>query len=357
MATLREVAKLAEVSTATVSKVLSNTPYVSEETRARVIQAVRALRYEPNLAARALSKGRTYNIGVIFPFNYDHLFADPHVLAILEGIEAICTGQGYNILLSTPRPPVGESEAYRRLVRSGYLDGAVALETLPGTPVSDLLNEFGYPWVAIGAHSKPDFPNSVQPDDFGGARALAAHIIGLGHRNIGIINVEPGTLAAAEHRIAGYRAAFEEAGLRFEGVPNVFGNFSVESGYEVVGELLAHSPRPTAILCLNDRMAMGAIRRAWAEGLRVPDDVSIAGFDDIASAAVFTPPLTTVRQPAHEMGARAAEMLFELISERIRRRRSKNKTSEHHHEFPRVVLPTELIVRASTSAPDPNRRR
>jgi DNA-binding LacI/PurR family transcriptional regulator len=139
MPTLKEVALRAEVSTATVSKVLSNTPYVSDETRSRVLKAVEELGYVPNLAARALSKGRTYIIGVIFPYRYDQMFGDPHMLTILEGIETVCAQRDYSMLLSTPKIPVTESEQYQRLIRSGYLDGVIAMETVASSPVSNVI--------------------------------------------------------------------------------------------------------------------------------------------------------------------------------------------------------------------------
>lgn len=349
MATLREVATLAEVSTATVSKVLSNTPYVSAETRERVLHAVQTLGYEPNLAARALSKGKTYNIGVVFPYNYDHLFADPHTLAILEGVETECTQRGYNILLSTPRVPVEQSDQLRRLVRSGYLDGVIALETLPAAPVSAMLEQFRHPWIAIGTESVLGPLNTVQSDDFSGAKAIAAHLIALGHRQIGIIGVEDIALAAAERRMEGYRAAFEEAGLDFARVPKVVGNFSTESGHRAAGELLALEDRPTAVLCLNDRMAIGAIQRAYEGGLSVPEALSVAGFDDIPNAATLTPPLTTVRQPAYAMGRKAAEMLFERITVRPTRSARVMRKADIRN-FPPVVFAAEMVVRGSTTA-------
>src|ERR1041385_7505593 len=232
MATLKEVAKRADVSIATVSKVLSNTPYVSDDTRERVLRAIAELGYVPNLAARALSKGLTHNVGVVFPYVIDHLFSDPHILMLVEGIEVVCTEHGYNMLISTPRIPISESEQYQTLVRSGYLDGAVTIETLPNSLVSEPLEEHGYPWVAIGYDSALKGKNAIHADDFGGAKAVASHLLSLGHRHFGIITVTATTLTAAAQRLAGYREAIEEAGLNFSDVPVVIGNFSIESGYQ-----------------------------------------------------------------------------------------------------------------------------
>jgi DNA-binding LacI/PurR family transcriptional regulator len=145
--------------------------------------------------------------------------------------------------------------------------------------------------------------------------------------------------------MAGYRAAFDEAGIAFENVVQQVGNFSITGGYQAMGELLQASPRPTAVLCLNDRMAFGAIQRVMAEGLRVPEDISILGYDDIVDSAFFNPPLTTVRQPAREMGIKAAEMLFELIE-----RKHQRKASPDHGHDP-VTFSTELVIRHSATTP------
>jgi DNA-binding LacI/PurR family transcriptional regulator len=348
LTTLKEVAKRADVSTATVSKVLSNTPYVSQETRERVLKAVEELGYVPNLAARALSKGLTYNIAVVFPYNFDSLFADPLILRILEGIEAICTEHRYNMLLSTPRIPVSESEQYQNLVRSGYLDGAIVFETLPGKPVTDALEQYNYPWVAIGYHAALGESNTFHSDDFGGAKAIASHFIGLGHRRFGIVSLSDLALTAAECRIAGYAAAFAEAGLDFGAVPKTLGNFSDESGFSAAGKLLSLNPRPTAILCLNDRMALGVIERIKSEGLHVPGDISVGGFDDIPAARLCDPPLTTVQQHAPEMGSEAAHALFNMIDARARRR---THGPGRNPEFPPRVFPATLVIRGSSVAP------
>lgn len=342
MTTLKEVAKRANVSTATVSKVISNKPYVSDATRARVMQAVEELGYVPNLAARALSKGRTNIVGVIFPYNYDHLFGDPFVMTLLEGIEAACTEEGYSILINTPRVPVAESAQYQRLLQTGYLDGVIVVESLPDAMVSRLAEEHGALWMAVGRRAARGEANTVQADSYVGTKAAAEYLIQLGHRQIGVIGLEFPTLEDAATRLAGYRDAFTEAGLSFDAAPYVDGQFSVESGYQAADILLRQTPRPTALLCLNDRMAMGAIQRAVSLGLRVPADVSVIGFDDIPRAAYFAPPLTTVRQPALNMGVVVARQLLYLINQR---------GHGQHDDLPPIIFPTELVIRESACAP------
>ena len=176
MATIKEVAQRAQVSVATVSKVLTNTPYVGEDTRARVLKAIEELAYTPNFTARALSKKLTYNIGVVFPYYNERLFNDAYFLTILEGIEEVCTDQDYNLLISVPRIPLEQSLQYNRIMHSGYLDGLIALEILPDDPIFKSHDKLDYPCIAVGYHPLTSHINAIYPDNFSGAKALASFI-------------------------------------------------------------------------------------------------------------------------------------------------------------------------------------
>ncbi|MDH7487061.1 MAG: LacI family DNA-binding transcriptional regulator [Anaerolineae bacterium] len=334
MATIYDVAKEAGVSTATVSKALSNTPYVSEETRARVLAVVERLNYVPSLAARGLTKARTYIIGLVIPYVSDYLFSDPHLLEFIRGVEQEANARDYNLLLATARAPSEAASAYQRLLRTQYVDGAVLVAVRRGEPDSLGVGKMDYPCVALGYHSPYGPDNTVHADDRQGALKAVRHLLDLGHRGIGVISGPP-PLTAVEERLAGYRLALAERGVACDEGWFVQGDFTPESGFQAAAILLERCPQLTAIFCINDRMAMGAIQRLRAEGLRVPDDIAVVGFDDIPSAALFEPPLTTVRQPALEMGRIAAHKLFQLIGREI-------------ESFESIVLPAELIVRASS---------
>lgn len=332
MPTLQDVAKLAGVSTATVSKVLSNTPYFTEETRDKVLRAVEELGYLPNLAARALSSGKTHIISVVFPYVYDAIFQDPMVMSILEGIEQECTNYGYNLLLSTPRlTNKGPDEVYQKLVQSGYMDGIIALDNVPQASVIQPATARGIPCVVIGYHQAAYY---VRSDDYSGGQQLMEHMIALGHNHIGIITVMDNINFSIMERIKGLKEAAQHNGLDFNALPVAYGDFSVESGGDAIVELLAKHPHLTAIIALNDRMAMGAIRRAIELGRHVPEDLSIAGYDDIPSAAIFSPPLTTISQQGPALGRASAQLLFALLS-------GDTPTS--------VTLPVYLIERHSTT--------
>jgi DNA-binding LacI/PurR family transcriptional regulator len=332
--TLEDVAKLAGVSTATVSKVLSNTPYFTEETRLKVMRAVDELGYVPNLAARALSSGKTHIIAVVFPYVYEAIFTDPNIMHMLEGIEAECTARGYNILLSTPKLAADNADLhYQQLMMSGYLDGVLAIDNYPLASSLKYAHEKGIPTVVIGYQPNRYY---VRHSDRAGGYLVMEHLLELGHTRIGIISVPPDTNYGIPYRTLGILGAAEEYGLEYETLPVALGDWSIQGGAARAAELLTTYPDLTALLCHNDRMAMGAIQQARQMGRRVPEDLTVTGYDDIPTAAVFSPPLTTVSQRAPEQGRLGAQMLFDVLSDK-------------HPDS--VELPPQLLVRQSSSEP------
>ena len=334
MPTLQDVAQKAGVSTATVSKVLSNTPYVSETTRLKVMEAVNELGYTPNLAARGLSSGKTHIIAVVFPYMYEAFFTDPLVLLILQGIEGECTQRGYNILLSTPRLRAnGPDEHYRQLLQSGYIEGLLAIDNVPMASVLQPARARGIPSVAIGYHAQSYF---VRSDDFSGGQQLMNHVLGLGHRHIGIISVPEDQHFSIRQRVNGLRTAAAAAGLDYNTLPSANGDFSIASGASCAARLLEQHPSLTALICLNDRMAMGAIQQARASARPVPETLTVVGYDDIPTASTFAPPLTTIDQQGVELGREGVRMLFDVL--------------DGGHPDP-LHIPTYLVVRGSSAAP------
>ena len=334
MTTIYDVAREAGVSTATVSKVLSNTPYVSAGTRAKVLAVVKHMNYVPSLAARGLTKSRTYIIGLVIPYVSDYLFSDPHLLEFIRCLEQEANTRDYNLLLATARTSDEAGSAYQRLLSTRYVDGAVLVAVRRGQPASTGLEKKDYPCVALGYHSPYGQQNTVHADDRQGALQAVRHLLDLGHRCIGVISGPP-PLTAVEERLMGYQQALAERGIECDDAWIVQGDFTPDSGFQAVTMLWERVPQLTAIFSINDRMAMGALQCLRAKGFSVPGDIAIVGFDDIPSAAHFDPPLTTVRQPSLGMGHIAARKLFQLIDNEI-------------ESFKSIVLPAELIVRAST---------
>jgi DNA-binding LacI/PurR family transcriptional regulator len=272
-------------------------------------------------------------IGIVLSYDPDEVFADPNLLQAIHGVDVEITQRDYVLLLSCASSANDRVSAFRRLL-GGYRVDGVIVESGLGEEGISLLAERGYPCVVVG-HTENGLP-CVHPDDYGGARCVTEHLLALGHQRVGIINA-PGTHSlAGEARLGGHLDALATAGLAFKRELVTQGTWRAESGYAGAAQLMGLAPPPTAIFAFNDRMAFGAIRWLREHGYRVPGDVSVAGFDDIESAAQFTPPLTTVRQQPTEIGKRAAQMLFELIAEEEKRERT-------------TVLPTELIVRRSTA--------
>jgi DNA-binding LacI/PurR family transcriptional regulator len=333
LTTIYDVAEHAGVSIATVSKVLSGRLYVSTKTRERVLSSVRALNYVPNAAARSLAGERTNIIGVVLAYAPHDLFADPNLLQGLYGIDAEITERACTLLLSCARSADDRLSAFRHLL-SGYRADGVIVEGSLGEEGIALLAASEYPCVVMG-YSQLELP-SVHPDDYEGARLMTAHLLQLGHRRIGVITGPVSADLVLKQRLGGYRDVLQEAGLAFDEALVAFGTWRADSGYEGAAKLMDLDPPPSAIFCFNDRMAFGAIRWLREHGCSVPQEVSVAGFDDIESARQFTPPLTTVHQRPAEIGRCAARMLFDLID-------GSGAPAET------VVLPVELVVRRSTA--------
>ncbi len=338
MATIYDVARRANVSTTTVSKVLSNTPYVSTQTKERVLEAMRDLKYAPSLAARGLSRNRTYVIGLVIPYDPDYLFSDPFLLEIIRGIEACTNEHDYNLLLSLARRAAEPRSAYSRMSRTGYMDGVITIETFEGDEAAKEFEERQLPRVSIGYRKEPRAINSIHADDYRGAFEGITYLLKLGHRQIGIVSGPPAFIGAIEERLGGAQAALAQYGLRLDSNMITYGDFTIESGYRAAEPLLTAQPRPTAIFAMNDRMASGVLRRAREYNLSIPADLSLVGFDDVPLSMLVEPSLTTIHQPGYELGQRATQKLFEILDHDL-------------PSFDPIVLPVELIIRGSTAPP------
>lgn len=332
MPTLQDVARRAGVSTATVSKVLSNTPYFTESTRQKVLSAVKELGYMPNLAARALSSGKTRVLAVVFPYVYASVFKDPLVMHILEGIEGECDKHNYNLLLSTPRlTREGPDEAYIHLLQSRYMDGLIAVDNLPLASAVTPARERNIPTVTIGYHESQ---YSVRSDDRLGGRMLAEHIITAGHRHVGVISVPENVNFAINERMRGIQETFEDAGVRCDTERIAYSDFSTTGGADATLRLLERIPDLSAVICVNDRMAMGSIQKLSSLQMRIPDDITVVGYDNIVASQLVAPALTTVDHHPLKLGQQAARMLFDLLD---------GKNPDSH------VLSPKLIMRESSA--------
>lgn len=329
-ATIGDVARLAGTSQATVSRALRGARRVREELRLSVVQAAEALDYTPNPHAQALARSADAAIGVVV-----HDTGDPYFVEILRGILGPAREKGRMVMVcDTRRDPDLEFEYVRHfrtqrvqallLAGSGFEDRQFGAQM---TSEISSLERSGARIALIGRHHI--LGDSVVPDNEGGAYQMARALVDLGHSRIGIISGPP-SLTTTQDRLGGIRRALDEAGIQDELVRS--GDFTRDRGARATEELLDADPGITAIFSLNDMMAIGALSVARARGLRVPEDISIAGFDDIPIAADLWPALSTVRVPMVEMGGRALELAL----------------GEHSSNVQIVRLPTELVMRQST---------
>lgn len=342
-ATIKDVARRAGVSVATVSRVMNGTAPVLEHTRERILVAARELHFTPNASARSLSTRRTTALGVVLPDLHGEFFSE-----LLRGLDRVAQQHGRHLLVSSSHhDPHGIAAALRAM--HGRVDGLIVMA--PDVPASALAESLprNLPTVLVNCADRADTAAGGAPvrirmlglDNVGGAMAMVHHLASLGHRRIGFIAGAPDN-ADARERQTGYERAMEELGLETPDGYRSCGDFSEESGWRAAQTLLDASPRPTGIVAANDMMALGALRAARERGLAVPGDVSVAGFDDIPTARYVTPPLTTVRVDVESLGARAASLLLALMTE------GETPPSPRTR---REVLPGVLVTRDSCGPP------
>jgi len=341
MSNIRAVAKLAGVSVATVSRALAKPDLVSPRTRKKVLAAVEEAGYKPNLMAVQFRSRRTHNLVVLVP-----AIANPFFSRVITGIQQRAREGGYQVLLCNTQGSEDIEREYARMVHNFQADGVIQLraaDPFSGEDVEGAEENRAaeLPPLVNACEVMPGcrYP-SVQLDNRAAARAMTDHLVRLGHRRIGLIK-GPQRSPLTLDRVAGYREALEAAGIDFDESLLCPGDFTLQSGHRAAGILITRDNPPTAIFCENDEMAIGAIQRVKQAGLRVPQDISIAGFDDIAFASYSDPPLTTIAQPAEEFGATAAQMLVDLLQQGAQSAPAQ------------VVLPYDLKVRDSTG-PAPN---
>lgn len=307
--TMKDVARHANVSVSTVSYVLNDSGPVAPARRARVLDAVRVLNYAPNEAARGLKRRSAPTIGLVVPELSNQFFA-----LLAEGVEQVAAAYGVLVVLCAPEATDGAESLNGRLLRSQRLNGIIYLSGASTSPTSLLeLTRLG-PIVLVDEQVPGFDVPAVVSNNRRGAREVAQHVLEAGHRNIAVIGGPEG-LWTAQQRLAGYREALAAAGIDPDSVPVFCGNYRQNSGTELAAKALSgpSEKRPTALLCANDLMAIGVLEYCRTEGIQVPEELSVVGFDDLPLVSLLTPRLTTVRQPARDMGERAARVLFDLI--------------------------------------------
>ncbi len=329
--TLADIARVAQVSVSTVSRVLSNPNYpIKEENRQRILKLAEEMGYKPNLVARSLQSNRSHLVGVIV----DRM-QSPFAAATVQGIQDGLRNVGYSVSIAySNRDQALAIEAINSFY-SRQVDGIVILNSWLHTYNDAILSLQDRPFVFVNRVFGNCLHNCVGPGDYSGAQLATEHLVNLGHRRVGYVNGMKDWIEA-QNRLSGYWDALLKHGLPVDETLIKHGDWGVDSGYQAAQELLALEERPTAIFAANDIMALGAMYAIQEAGLKIPTDVAVVGYDDRDFAAWLRPALTTIRMPSYEMGQAAARSLLKQIA------------GEEPEDA--TQIPGELIIRESCGA-------
>lgn len=308
--TLEMIARKAGVSRSTVSRVVNDHPNVRGEVRERVKRVIAETGYQPHAAARSLASRRTFVIGLVIPRSVQHFFGDPYFPRLTQGIAEACNLADYTLSLFLLHSENVEKKLIPRISSRGMLDGIIIQSTHLRDNVISEISQGQVPFLVAGRPFNAPYASFIDVDNVSGAEKAVNYLLSIGRTRIATVTGSLGTAAGLD-RLVGYRRALEQAGLPVEESLIVEGDFSEHSGYAAAGKLLAS--RPDAIFCGTDMMAVGVLRRLKERGVRIPQDISLVGYDDLPPAQMADPPLTTIRQPIRRFGAKAVETLLDIL--------------------------------------------
>jgi LacI family transcriptional regulator, galactose operon repressor len=329
--TLEDIARLSGSSRSTVSRVINGDSNVSDATREKVMEVIREVNFQPNLAARGLAMGRVSVVGLVIPMGVSAIFTDPFFPLLIQGVSSGCNAKDYSVMLWLAEPDY-ERRMISRIMYNGLVDGVIVSSMLMDDPIVKTLAESKLPFILIGRHPCNDAISYVDLDNQKSASDAVSYLLDMGRQRVATIS-GPRNMIVGQDRLQGYKNALAQHAMPLDERLIVEGNFTEEGGYRAMQSLL--KIKPDAVFVASDSMAMGAMQAIQEKGLRIPHDVAVIGFDDIASSCRSTPTLSTVRQPIQEMGAKAAEVIIEMIL---------NPGMEPQ----KIVLKTGLILREST---------
>lgn len=323
-----DVAKKAGVSIATVSRVINGSEKVKSETREKVLAVINDLKYVPNPAARGLIMRRTEAIGLLLPDLHGEFFSE-----VIRGADEAVQAQGYHLIVSSSHNNLKEIEAALRFMR-GRVDAIIVMSPQADSEVLLANLPKSVPVVLLNCRINNPHYDTIMTDGYGGAKEMTNYLLDLGHRKIAFLTGGEDNIESRE-RLRGCRSAFVERNLPIEQFVEFKGDFTEVSGYECARKVLQLKDKPTAIFAFNDSMAIGAIKAIREEGLKIPADVSVCGFDDIPVAKFLSPSLTSVCVPIHDLGVMAINRVFDRL-------KKKTKGAAAH-----MFVPTTLSIRNS----------
>ncbi|MGB9679827.1 MAG: LacI family DNA-binding transcriptional regulator [Thermoanaerobacteraceae bacterium] len=326
--TIKDVAREAKVSIATVSRVLNNSAVVTDETKQRVLDAIKKTGYKPNALARSLKIQKTHTIGLIVPDISSTFYPE-----VVRGIEDVAAMYNYNIFLCNTDQKEDKEIKYIEILGEKQVDGIIFMGDIIRQSIVEILGDFGIPIVLSGTQDNEKRYPSVIIDNKKAAFDAVDYLVSLGHKNIGMISGPLNDPIGGFLRIEGYREALEKNGLSYNPDLIAEGEFKTRNAYLAMLRLLEH--KVDAVFAASDDMAAAAINAIFDSGLKVPEDIHVVGFDNTYISTIFRPTITTIQQPAYDIGAVSMRLLTKLLA--------KEPIEEMH-----VVLPHQLIVREST---------
>ncbi|CAN5655808.1 substrate-binding domain-containing protein [soil metagenome] len=329
MTTIREVAKRANVAPITVSRVLNNSGYFSQEIKDRVEAAATELHYVPNMLARSLRSNRTQTLGLVLSD-----ITNPFWTTVARGVEDAASQQGFNVMLCNTDEKAAKQAEYLSVLLRKRVDGIILVPARSTPEAVQMIQKQGVQVVVMDRQVPGATVDVVRGASMRSSYELTQYLLALGHRQI-VLLAGPETVSTSHERVQGYQQAFAEVNLAAAAMTVLYGEFTVDSGYTMAQQAVAMKPRPTALFAANNFIAIGALKALRALGLHVPEDISVVGFDDLPTSLIVEPFLTVVAQPAYAMGQHATELLLQRIS-------APEATS-----YQEVILPTQLIIRQS----------
>ncbi|MBO8163431.1 MAG: LacI family DNA-binding transcriptional regulator [Brevibacillus sp.] len=333
--TIKDVAKRANVSIATVSRVINNKPWASEEAKQRVWRAIKELGYEPNALARGLVSGRSNTIGVLIPDVSNLFFAE-----VFRGMEDAVHERNSNVFICNTDSNRTRMLKYIKLLKEKQIEGVIFTSEEVTEEYLAALKQLHVPVVLVATASAACSLPTVKVDDYQAVYDAVIYLVERGHREIGMISGPLGDAIAGRPRFDGFRAALADCGLRCTEENVAFGDYRFHSGRSALRELWQRNRQLTAVIASSDEMALGAMVEASKMGISVPEQLSVMGFDNVRLAEMSNPALTTVAQPLYEMGYRGAELLFELIHQ-------KESEGKSGWSGPLIRMPHRIVERES----------
>lgn len=329
-ATIKDVAKLAGVSISTVSRVINNSKPVSHEIKQKVIEAIDELGYKPNEVARTLVTKRSHLIGVIVTD-----IGNSYVAEMVRGIEEIGKMYKYDILLCSSHGDLGEEQRFIQLLKRKQVEGIILISEIVNDDIVCILDELQIPFVYLNRYFYiDDFP-TVAIDNYEASYEMTNYLIKLGHKKIAYVTVDEGEFSLEEYKIAGYKKAMEEVGVE-SGFLCYANGYSIEDGYNIGKDFLELKDKSkiTAVFCSHDEHSIGLMNYFYDNNIRVPEDISVAGFGDIKIASIYRPRLTTIKEPHYDIGAVAIRKIIKEL-----------KKEELEETF--IKLPFQIVKRES----------